>query len=275
MNPLECLENVQRHFADIGASLILGPFARRNRQNDYALDVRTDARGRERFVVSWDGHCHLELQVLHKEKGRRHLLLLVKKESSDGEEKHRYLCGHDERHWFAATVPNGARGAVSTVAKAMEALKPPEVQLSQQRARLRTKVWQRRHNPGFLRQGEWFFVPAPEFEIDPRLVLHDEPLTRGGKPHRAEWLVRTGGRTVYVSRQHPQGLSQARYQEIRRTQPEARFWDWRVMRADPTVHCRGTIRHPDHATLVLPFWHQVHPNTEAKAPWREKLVFLD
>jgi len=31
----------------------------------------------------------------------RHLLLMIR----DGRDKLKYLCGHDERHWFAAAVP--------------------------------------------------------------------------------------------------------------------------------------------------------------------------
>ena len=36
--------------------------------------------------------------------------------------KDKFLCGHDERHWFVAGVPE--RAAVSSVVTAKEALKP-------------------------------------------------------------------------------------------------------------------------------------------------------
>jgi hypothetical protein len=51
------------------------------------------------------------------------------------------------------------------------------------------------------RQGEWFFLPAPDLKVDARLILHNEPLVRGtgGKPHWAEFCYRTGGEAVYVT----------------------------------------------------------------------------
>jgi len=42
----------------------------------------------------------------------------------------KFLCGHDERHWFVAAVPG--RG-VSNVRTAMEALKPAAVRLESAR----------------------------------------------------------------------------------------------------------------------------------------------
>ena len=39
-------------------------------------------------------------------------------------EKNKFLCGHDERHWFVAAVPGRS---VATVRSAMEALKPPGI----------------------------------------------------------------------------------------------------------------------------------------------------
>ena len=39
--------------------------------------------------------------------------------------KDKFLCGHDERHWFVAGVPE--RAPVSNVVTAMEALKPDVV----------------------------------------------------------------------------------------------------------------------------------------------------
>jgi hypothetical protein len=47
----------------------------------------------------------------------------------EGSEKHKLLCGHDERHWFIAAVPESA--PVGTVRSAKEALKLAEVQNAQ------------------------------------------------------------------------------------------------------------------------------------------------
>ena len=85
----------------------------------------------------------------------RHLLLMVR----GRDEKSKFLCGHDERHWFVAAVPESA--PVGTVRAAKEALKPAEVRSAQARLGLGSDAGNRRKNAAFRRQGEWFFVPAP------------------------------------------------------------------------------------------------------------------
>ena len=53
--------------------------------------------------------------------------------------------------------------------------------------------------------------------------------------------------------------------------PEAKSWDWRIMRQNAQVYARGKVSHPDHKTIVLPFWHRVLMNGEH----RRGVVFLD
>jgi hypothetical protein len=36
--------------------------------------------------------------------------------------------------------------------------------------------------------------------------------------------------------------------------------DWRVMRRNPKVFVRGTVRHADHKTVLLDGWHEVFSN---------------
>ena len=60
-------------------------------------------------------------------------------------------CGHDERHWFVAAVPETA--AVSTVATAMEALKPVDVRRLQRQVAVKPRKLNRRRNEVFVRQG--------------------------------------------------------------------------------------------------------------------------
>src|SRR5438132_10583799 len=90
-------EVLERRFAAIGARLnVVGPPAGAPR-----IDVGSDARG-EFFDVRFVGSGHpVELEVVDVNRTDRHLLLLVR----DGEEKSKFLCGHDERHWFVAAVP--------------------------------------------------------------------------------------------------------------------------------------------------------------------------
>ena len=261
-------------FDRIGARLkFAGPPPRRARTataTAVSLDVRSDRRG-EFFEVALRPNAAPAIEPLDVRPGDRHLLLLVR----DGREKSKFLCGHDERHWFVAAVPEAA--PVGTVAQAMEALKPAEVRDTQARLGLRAGERNRRRNAAFVRQGEWFFLPVPDVVVDERFVLRWEPLRRGngGKPHWTEWLYRTGGETVYVCDRHPNGLLEDQRKRVIRTNPEARQWTWRVMRRNPGVFVRGRVRHADHATVELVGWHRVVMNTETQARAMHNVAFLD
>ncbi len=185
-----------------------------------------------------------------------------------------FLCGHDERHWFVAAVPESA--PVGTVLQAKEALKPAEVQTAQGRQGLRAEARNRRKNAAFRRQGEWFFLPMPGFQVDESLVLRDEPLRRGnGKPHRVEFCYRTGGETVYVCPRHPNGVPATAYRRILTANPGAKTWGWQPMLRNAGVYVRGRVRHADHKTIVLHGWHRVLMNTETQAVAMRNVGFLD
>jgi hypothetical protein len=133
-----------------------------------------------------------------------------------------------------------------------------------------------RRNDAFLRQGEWFFVPEPSIQVDDELILRHEPIQRGvGKPHYVDELFRTGGAVVYVCSRHPNGLRPEAYHRLIRLDPQAAGWGWRLRKRDPRVYARGMVRHPDHATIVLPGWHRVYPNTEDKSIGRQFMAFID
>ena len=234
------------------------------------LDVRAGHNG-EFFEVIPPQGTDPEVAVLDVQPSDRHLLLMVR----EGGEKHKFLCGHDERHWFVAAVPETA--PVGTVRQAKEALKPAEVHLAQGRQGLRAKARNRRKNAAYRRQGEWFFLPVPDLKVDEKLVLRDEPMTRskGGKPHWAEFCYRTGGETVYVCAHRPNGIVKAIYRRLLENQPEAMRWGWRVMQRNAEVYVRGRIRHADHKTIVLHGWHRVLMNTEGQARAMRNVAFLD
>ncbi len=268
-----------RQFEAIGAQLDIRvwtpapePRTARAMTEEYTLDV-AGRKGREVFslVVRPDAVAALDLLAVDVQPKQRHLLLLAKPLAEEGEKK-KFLCGHDERHWFVAGVPRAA--SVATVAGAMEALKPVAARISQLREGVRGKDWHKRHNAGFLRQGEWFFLPMPDFAPpDPRLILDDEPIRRtGGKPHIVEHLFRFGGTRVYVHRKYPSGLMEREYRALIARNPKAAAWPWSVMQRNPAVYAKGKIRHSDHATLVLPFWHRVLMSDEQTAA---NVVFLD
>jgi hypothetical protein len=231
------------------------------------LDVRTDRKGEFFEIVRPE---RAEVAVLDVQPADRHLLLLVR----EGRDKSKFLCGHDERHWFVAGIPEAA--PVGTVRQAKEALKPAEVQDAQARRRLRARARGRRKNAAYVRQGEWFFLPVPDMAVDETLVLRDEPLRRGGgKPHWAESCYRTGGEAVYVCGRHPNGVTEAQYKVILSGNPKAQRWGWRTMRRNPGVYVRGRVRHPDHATITLHGWHRVVMNTEGQSRAMRNVAFLD
>jgi hypothetical protein len=257
-------------FARIGARLKITDRPTRRTSSVISLDVQTDRKG-EFFEIIRPLGTEAEIAVLDVQPADRHLLLLVR----EGKDKSKFLCGHDERHFFVAGIPESA--PVGTVRQAKEALKPAEVQTAQARKRLKAKVRNRRKNAAFIRQGEWFFLPVPGFVVDEKLVLRHEPLRRGngGKPHWAEFCYRTGGETVYVCSRHPNGVSVAQYKSILAGNPKAKGWCWRTMQRNPGVYVKGRIRHPDHATITLHGWHRVVMNTESQSKAMRNVAFLD
>jgi hypothetical protein len=258
-------------FTRIGARLKVaeGPSRRSRTAGIISLDVQADRQGEFFEIVRQPGTA-VEVAVLDVQPADRHLLLLVRENGA----KHKFLCGHDERHWFVAAIPEAA--PVGTVRQAKEALKPAEVQTAQARKRLRARARNRRKNAAFVRQGEWFFLPVPDLTLNEKLVLPNEPLRRGGgKPHWAEFCYRTGGETVYVCSRHPNGVTEAQYKAILSARPKAKGWGWRTMRRNPGVYVKGRIRHADHATITLHEWHRVLLNTEGEAKAMQNVAFLD
>jgi len=260
----------------MGTRLIIGSLrATRWEPSNFVLDVKQDRKG-SFFEILARSDMDLELNVLQTRPRDRHLLMMIREPNTSeratgGTIAHRFLCGHDERDWFAAAVTNA-----STVTEALEALKPPAVRRSQMLNRVKAKRRNKRRNAAFVRQGEWFFVPAPRIDPNPRLVLTKEPLRRGrGRPHVAEFAFRQGGTPVYVSNEHPNGISEAAYRRLIQRSPDKQRMSWRVMLRDPIVYVKGKVRHPDHKTVKLTCWHRVAPNTETRAPSMRNLAFLD
>jgi len=232
-------------------------------------DVTWDRHGKNYYIAVSDPAVELAVQDVRTES--RHLLLTAARPKSRpglGRVWDRFVCGHDERHWF---VP-GVVGATS-VCQAKEELKPAAGRASQDRNRVRPKDRNRRHNAGFVRQGEWFFIPAPDLVADGFRVLHNEPIRRGrGKSHFVEFLLRRGGTTVRVCRQYPNGLTEREYAKLIRQDPDKTKLAWCVMAREPEAYARGRVRHPDHKTVILAGWHRIVANEEKRD---ENVAFLD
>ncbi|MCC6822708.1 MAG: hypothetical protein IT579_18405 [Verrucomicrobia subdivision 3 bacterium] len=272
--------HIESKFAAMGARLKVREIASRWRQGDrswvsprdFAVDIQRDGHG-EFFELRVPTHLSesLDVAVMQAEPKQRHLLLAVRTEGTDAK-LDRFLCGHDEREWFVAAVPGGA----SSVRQAMDALQPQDVRAALTRNHVSSRKRYARKNRAFRRQGEWFFVPEPSFVVDEKLILRNEPLRRGaGKPHLVEELHRSGGETVHVCRRHPNGVMPDEYRSILHRNPDAARWGWQVMRRNPGVYARGTVRHSDHATITLPFWHRVIMNTETQSRTMAHVAFLD
>lgn len=266
---------IQKKFDRLGARAKIRPLVRHAARGPVVIDVGNDRRG-EYFDIQANGDADLE--VIDVQPKDRHLLLMVRQSSEragEPETKDKFLCGHDERHWFVAGVPE--KSAVSNVVTAKESLKPDLVRRLESGKKGKRRKRQRRKTDVFVRQGEWFFIPAPESEFDSKLVLRNEPISRGlgSKPHVCEFLYRDGGTTVHVCRQYPNGLTSERYAKFIKKSPHAAKWNWRVMQREPVVFVYGKVSHSDHATIHLDCWHRVAMNTENQSRAMAHVTFLD
>jgi hypothetical protein len=272
--------NIESKFAAMGARIKVRKIASRWRQGDrtwvspadFAVDIRRDGNG-EFFELRVPTHLSetLDVSVTQAEPKQRHLLLFVRKQG-EKPQLDRFLCGHDEREWFVAAVPGGA----SSVRQAMDALQPKDVRDALTRNHVSSRKRYARKNRAFRRQGEWFFVPEPSFAVNEKLILRNEPLRRGsGKPHLVEEIFRSGGEMVHVCDRYPNGIPPDEHRAIVQRNPNAIRWRWRVMQRNPGVYARGTVRHSDHATITLPFWHRVMMNTETQSRTMANVAFLD
>lgn len=267
-------QSIQKKFSDIGANVSITE-RRPPRFGDnqlVSIDV-VENKKVEHFVL--ENPDDFPVEVLDIQPDLRHLLLLVRGQTDNGKKDlRRFLCGHDERHWFVAAIPEEAR--VSTVKQAIEELKPEAVKAAQERLGIKTKDLHKRRTSSFIRQGEWFFVPRPNVTVRDYLILKNEPLRRGGgKPHKAEFLYRHGGETVHVCRQYPNGLTEKEHKELITNNPAAKKYSWQTMRRDAKAFVKGRISHPDHASVILDDWHEVIPNTESESVAFRDVAFLD
>ena len=269
---------IQTKFEKLGARATIRPLVPnrwRPAPGPVMIDIGHDRHGEFFDIQAGDD---ADVEVLDVQPRDRHLLLMVRRAADrphQPDTKDKFLCGHDERHWFVAGVPDGA--SVSSVVTAKEALKPDLVRRREQGKRGKRKKRLRRKTDVFVRQGEWFFIPSPGVRVNEKLILSNEPITRGrgGKPHLCEQLYRRGGTTVYVCRQYTNGLTTDEYRTLLKANPDAAKWGWRTMARNPVVYVRGKVWHPDHATIRLDVWHRVEMNTENRSRAMASVAFLD
>lgn len=222
---------------------------RRNHEGEY-FDILKTRSVVVRVLDSRVRHCRLVLSA------------------SNGTEMDRFLCGHDERHWFVAGLPEDAE--VGSVEKALEALKPEMVKVLEGRKTSK----HRRKADVYLRQGEWFFVPCPHASIDPGRVQRRRPLVRGpgSKPHICELMYLDGEREYECDRYPKLAFFESEYKDILKTRRKAKQWGWRPLPYQPDIYARGSVSHPDHATIYLDCWHRVELNLESRPSALKKTV---
>ena len=256
---------IKKSLASIGAGLLTEPGAT---DISYSIDVRNG-------MFSIKCGKWVDMRVVDVEVKDKHLLLQVTEPiaTTGSTAKHKFLLGHDERDWFVAAIPETFTW-VKDVSDAKEALKPWEVLWKEKN--LPGKMKNKRKNKARVRQGEWFFVPAPNLNAIQLLIFKNEPLSRGAgsKPHMVDEVFRVGGEKVYVSRKFPRGISEEGYKKIIARNPK-RKGEFTMMTRNAEVFARGRVRHNDHATIFLDGWHKVVMNTEAQAVSRRNLAFLD
>ena len=112
------IELLEKKFAGIGARMKLREITNTWYQSQ-GINILTDERG-EFFDIRVQQGEQVEYDVVDLRPDMRHLLLLARRETG----KEKFLCGHDERHWFVCAVPGAS---VTNVMAAMEALQPLEV----------------------------------------------------------------------------------------------------------------------------------------------------
>jgi hypothetical protein len=86
-------------------------------------------------------------------------------------------------------------------------------------------------------------------------------------------LERNANELDYVSNAEPRGLTRGQFEKL----PERarRRHTWQQLVRDSEVYARGTVRHPDHATIHLAVWHRVLMNTEQRAQAVRHVAFID
>lgn len=287
--------HIEEKFEKMGARVTIGELPPNrivndpNRRNSTVLvNVIDDNKG-QIFDIRTRGKVDLTITDLRPDD--RHLVLLAKIFGENEflePDKVKFLCGHDEREWFSCQLNDAS---VTTVDTAKLSLRPEAVKKVHRKKNIKRSDRIKRKNEGSIRQGEWFFIPVDIEDPDMDIVLRNEPLmvsnVRGGsKPHIAQFAFREGGENVYVPQLPVQmmlddnvdrerlsaGLTEKEKKQYIRRNPESKRWNWTHQVRNPKLYVKGNIRHPDHATLKLRQWHEVHMNREVRGRFN---VFLD
>lgn len=263
------MQDVIRGFERMGARLEIRPVPRLGGDKTFDVNVRADRKWAtsrdETFLIRVTTQAP-PFQLLDVDVRNRHLVLYAGAQTRDHVAKRqigaeRFLCGHDERHWFVAAISE----PVNRVEAAKRSLLPRalrDIGISNGDLNLR-------HTKHFKRQGEWFFVPVTDVQTLDRIggspIHRSEPIFRpgGGKRHLVSELVRFGGQEVVIYRNTE--YTPGEWAHLVRENPTMAKARHERRTKDPEVYCRGKIRHGDHETLMLETWHRLYVNGEIRS----------
>ncbi|QGJ69371.1 Hypothetical protein PBC10988_10520 [Planctomycetales bacterium 10988] len=178
---------IQEAFEAIGAELF-----EEKRGNRFEIDIESRSN-QELYRLRYPQFDDLYLEAMDVKPRDRHLVLDVA--GTNLPISGRFLCGHDERHWFVAALPFHRK--TTTVRGAMEALKPELVRREQKRKGVKHRR-NRRKTAAYHRQGEWFFLPRPKMNANGAEVQGGVLVRGQGKPHRVEWIYHAPGGETFV-----------------------------------------------------------------------------
>lgn len=203
------MSHLTASFARAGLDLRLASSPINFNPNVFALDIRRTRLHdvRSEHFLAWMGKEANDVQVQGIDKAERQLVLFVR------EPRRHLLVGQDERQLFMCALPR----ACTSVKEAHAALRPRMPK-----------------NDKTIRQGEWFFVPATEWDkaqveralrgnhtVVRKSAAINHFIPRAGKPHVVDEIVPFGA-----------------------------------------LYARGAVRHPDHKTIWLRDWHRIVKNLE-------------
>ena len=268
-------KTVMSKFERMGAQVTIREMTRESfsqHGSPLTIDIRRQPTG-EMFDI--ERTADVTLSVPEVQSRQRHLLL----QAATSLSRVNFLCGHDEMHWFVATLPDGNDSR--TVAEAKQSLKPDLVKRKE-----RPKGGKRRRKgDAYIRQGEWFFMPWPHVGVNNNKVLRHAGLVRGpgSKPHMCEFMFLDGEREYACDRYPKLAFFESEYKEILKTRRKAKQWNWQQLPFEPVRYVKGWITHPDHNPMFLDVWHRVEMNTEVSTglqavrqrPQMAKVLYLD
>ena len=103
--------NLVTKFETLGVRAPVRPLSRNRWQTTAGPVVIDTGHDRQGEFFGIQAASDVDVAVVDLQPKDRHLLLMVRQpadRSGQGDTKDKFLCGHDERHWFVAGVPEDA-----------------------------------------------------------------------------------------------------------------------------------------------------------------------